>query len=248
MPNRTTSAASPADRSAGGPGAPTAAPTLPPGPMPAVLARTLRATAAAVPALGDDRATRLAAVIDAFESFNPRSLTDFLLVSRFLILGGAFEALQQRALDPDLPAAQAERLTRPALAAFRLQERILRLLGRDDAAASAEAQAGVWHHWRQDLMRREELERAAEAARVAAEAAREAEAAADAGTAERAVLPRGQSRGRVPMRPTPAEPESMDVIAAREGWGDAYKNERAEFDRFVEQSMEGCDPATGAKP
>ncbi|HXT79869.1 MAG TPA: hypothetical protein VN702_09910 [Acetobacteraceae bacterium] len=248
MPNRTTSAASPADRSAGGPGAPTAAPTLPPGPMPAVLARTVRATAAAVPALGDDRATRLAAVIDAFESFNPRSLTDFLLVSRFLILGGAFESLQQRALDPDLPAAQAERLTRTALAAFRLQERILRLLSRDDATTSAEAQAHLWHYWRQDLMRREELERAAEAARAAAEAADEAEGAAEAETAEAAMLPRGQSRGRTPTRPAAEEPESMDVIAAREGWGEAYKNERSEFDMFLDQSMEGCDPNTGAKP
>src|SRR6185312_11264543 len=102
MPNRTASAASPADPSAADRRTVTAAPSLPPGPMPAVLARTVRATAAAVPALGDDTATRLAAVIDAFESFNPRTLTDFLLVSRFLILGGAFESLQQRALDPDL--------------------------------------------------------------------------------------------------------------------------------------------------
>ncbi|HXT78430.1 MAG TPA: hypothetical protein VN702_02600 [Acetobacteraceae bacterium] len=216
--------------------------------MPAMFARTVRATAAAVPALGDDPATRLAAVIDAFESFNPRSLTDFLLVSRFLILGGAFETLQQRALDPDLPAAQAERLTRTALAAFRLQERILRLLSRDDAAASAEAEEGVWQHWRQDLMRREELERAAEAARATAEAASEAEAAADAQTAEAATPLRGKSKGRVPARPAPAEPESMDVIAARDGWGEAYKKERSEFDMFVEQSMAGCDPNTGAKP
>src|SRR6185312_12240218 len=225
MPNRTTSAASPADRSAGGPGAPTAAPTLPPGPMPAVLARTVRATAAAVPALGDDRATRLAAVIDAFESFNPRTLTDFLLVSRFLILGGAFETLQQRALDPDLPAAQAERLTRTALAAFRLQERILRLLSRDDAAVSAEVEEGVWQHWRQDLMRREELERAAEAARAAAEAARAAEAAADTEETAEAVIPsRGKVKGRAPVRPAPAEPESIDVIAARDGWRDEYRH------------------------
>ena len=256
MPSRATlvavsaqlSTALPTHLPAADPGAATAAPTLPPGPMPAVLARTVRATAAAVPALGDDTATRLAAVIDAFESFHPRSLTDFLLVSRVLILGGAFETLQQRALDPDLPAAQAERLTRTALAAFRLQERILRLLGRDDVAASAEAEEGVWQHWRQDLMRREELERAAEAARATAEAASEAEAAADAQTAEAATPPRRGSNGRAAMHPVPAEPESMDVIAAREGWGEAYKKERSEFDRFVEQSMEGCDPNTGAKP
>src|SRR6185437_8990545 len=176
------------------------------------------------------------------------SLTDFLLVSRFLILGGAFETLQQRALDPDLPAAQAERLTRTALAAFRLQERILRLLGRDDVAASAEAEEGVWHHWRQDLMRREELERAAEAARAAAEAASEAEAAADAQTAERAMPARGKLKDSAPVRPAPAEPESIDVIAARDGWRNEYRHGSAEYEKFLDQSMDGCDPNTGAKP
>ena len=256
MPSRATlvavsaqlSTALPTHLPAADPGAATAAPTLPPGPMPAVLARTVRATAAAVPALGDDTSTRLAAVIDAFESFHPRSLTDFLLVSRFLILGGAFETLQQRALDPDLPAAQAERLTRTALAAFRLQERILRVLSRDDAAASAEAQTDLWHHWRQDLMRREELERAAEAARAAAEAASEAEAAAEAETAEAAMLPRGKPKDSAPARPAPAEPESMDVIAAREGWAEEYRHGSAEYEKFLDQSMAGCAPNTGAKP
>ena len=99
-----------------------------------------------------------------------------------------------------------------------------------------------------DLMRREELERAAEAARAAAEAAREAATAADAETAEAATPSRGKVKGRAPVRPAPAEPESMDVIAAREGWRDEYRHGSAEYEKFLDQSMDGCDPNTGAKP
>ena len=158
--------------------------------IPRTLDRAIRTTAAALPKLGDDPATHLGAVIDMFEHFNPQTITETLAVSRFLLAGAAAEGLQRRAIDPALPAVLAERLTRTALAALRIQERLLRLLAQASEADAMRAAPlpGVWAQWREDLLRREEYERAAAEARaadreatVAAEAAR---VAADAGAAQ----------------------------------------------------------------
>src|SRR6185312_14295730 len=113
-----------------------------------------------------------------------------LAVSRFLLAGAAAEGLRRRAIDPALPAVLAERLTRTALAALRIQERLLRLLAQasEEDAMRAAPLPGVWAQWREDLLRREAYERAAAEARVADReatvAAEAARVAADAGAAQ----------------------------------------------------------------
>src|SRR6185312_10393297 len=190
-------------------------------PISRVLDRAIRTTAAALPTLGDDPASHLNAVIDVFEAFNPRTLTDTVLVSRFLLLGGAAEGLQQRAIAPDLPAVLAERLTRTALSALRTQERILRLLGQERAADGADqaADPGVWAQWRQDLLRREERDRAAAEDRAAREA-EAAQAAEEAGTATTARQPNHN-----PMQ----SGESVEPMAEHNGWRDEDRHDRADL-------------------
>src|SRR6185312_2104444 len=198
-----------------------AAAPAPDRPIPRVLDRAIRTAAAALPTMGDDPVTHLNAVIDAFEAFNPQTLTDTMLVSRFLLLGGAAEGLQQRAINPALPAVQAERLTRTALSALRTQERILRLLTHQRAADGADhaADPGAWAQWRQDLLRREERDRAAAEQRAAREA-EAAQAAEEAGIATPAQQPNHN-----PMQ----SGEPVEPVARRDTWRDEDRHDRADL-------------------
>jgi len=199
-------------------------------PIPRVLDRAIRTTAAALPTLGDDPATHLNAVIDVFEAFNPQTVTDTMLVSRFLLVGGAAEGLQQRAIAPDLPAVLAERLTRTALSALRTQERILRLLSQDSAAVGADQTADptVWALWRQDLLHREERDRAATEQR----AARDAEAA-------RAIKEAGTA---IPAQPHSHDPmqsgEPVEPMAEHDGWQEEDRHDCADLARSPHHAAE----------
>jgi len=201
--------------------------------IPRTLDRAIRTTTAALPNLGDDPAAHLGAVIDMFEHFNPQTITETLAVSRFLLAGAAAEGLQRRAIDPALPAVLAERLTRTALAALRIQERLLRLLAQASEADAMRAAPlpGVWAQWREDLLRREAYERAAAEARaadreatVAAEAARVAE---DAASAEAVVAT--ASTAAQPCRQDPGQ--SGEPVSAPAERGSGGKERPEETDR-----------------
>src|SRR6185312_11524955 len=138
------------------PGAPSAIPAQPIPEMPDPLRRAIRATSAAMPDHGDDPEACLAAV----------------------------PHLMRRTVDPDLPPALQERLTRTALAITRTQDRILRVL-RPENGVSLLAPREVWAAWKETLLR-EEAARAE--ARKAAEAEREATEVIEAAAALSAAL------------------------------------------------------------
>ena len=166
------------------PGAPSAIPAQPIPEMPDPLRRAIRATSAAMPDHGDDPEACLAAVIDAFQEFNPIDTIEMALVSQFVLLSAAFPHLMRRTVDPDLPPALQERLTRTALAITRTQDRILRVL-RPENGVSLLAPREVWAAWKETLLR-EEAARAE--ARKAAEAEREATEVIEAAAALSAAL------------------------------------------------------------
>jgi len=159
--------------------------------MPDPLRRAIRATSAAMPDQGDDPEACLSAVIDAFQEFNPIDVIEMTLVSQFVLLSAAFPHLMGRTIDPDLPPALQERLTRTALAITRTQDRILRVL-RPENGVSLLAPREVWAAWKQTLLHEEaarvEARKTTEAAKEAAEAATEA---APTGTGGNDLMQRG---------------------------------------------------------
>src|SRR6185437_4383720 len=110
------------------------------------------------------------------------------------------------------------------------QERILRLLGQERAADGADqaADPGVWAQWRQDLLRREERDRAAAEDRAAREA-EAAQAAEEAGIATPA-----QPHSHDPMQ----SGESVEPVAGHDAWQDEDRHEHADLARFPHRAGE----------